>query len=176
MPDTGEKKQGRVFTIIKLTWDLPTDSIVTISSKHLKSSFTIPIFLLWIVLISCDVEESPDQLPFVYVNIEINVNDLRYLDLHSKGYIYLQGGLRGILLVKKTPNEYLAFERNCTFEYEKECSVVEMHESGFYMLDPCCESTFDLEGNPAGGPAQFNLRTYYTYLTGNTLSIQSDPF
>jgi len=125
---------------------------------------------------ACDTQESPDQLPFVYVFIEVNANDLRYLDLHSKGYVYLQGGLRGIILVKKSASEYIAFERNCTFEYEKACSIVEMHESGFYMLDPCCESTFDLDGNPSGGPAKYNLRTYYTSLQNNMITIQSDQF
>jgi len=169
----GEKNQVKGFII--------TSGRATLFLKPAYSIFMKAKFMLFVLSIvwltsACDVEESPDQLPFAYVDIEINVNDLRYLELHNKGYIYLQGGLRGLIIVKKSAIEYLAFERNCTFEFEKPCSVIEMHESGFYMLDPCCESTFDLDGNPSGGPAKFNLRTYFTYLSGNTLSIQSEPF
>ncbi len=125
---------------------------------------------------SCDDDFRTDQLPIVYVFIQLNVNDLRYLDLQTKGFVYLQGGLRGILLYKNPANEYIAFERACPDDYPAECAIVKMDESLFNINEPCCLSTYDLDGNPSGGPATTPLRRYFTFLEGNLLTIQSEGF
>ncbi|MDN4164639.1 hypothetical protein QWY31_03945 [Cytophagales bacterium LB-30] len=134
------------------------------------------IFFPFFFSSACDSDPVRDTLPLVYVAIDLNVRDLRYNDLHTLGYVYLEGGLRGIILYKKSETEYLAFERNCTYDSSNPCGIVEMDASVFFMKDPCCESTFNLEGIPSGGPAQNPLRTYFTFLEGDRLFIRSETF
>lgn len=134
------------------------------------------ILLLSAGLISCDDDAVDSQLPYVYVNVIINTNNIQYDDLRTKGYTYLQEGYRGIILYKSPMGDYRAFERACTFQPENNCGIVEVHPSGFYMEDPCCSSTFDFEGFPTSGPARVRLREYYTFLDGTILTISSEPF
>jgi hypothetical protein len=152
-----ERKQKRGFMTIKL----------------LKSSF---LFVLLALITSCDDDAVDSQLPYVYVNVVINTNNIQFDDLRTRGYTYLQEGYRGIILKKFSSGEYSAFERACTYQPENDCGVVEVHSSGFYMEDKCCNSTFDFEGYPTSGPARVKLREYYTFIDGPILTISSEPF
>lgn len=134
------------------------------------------LFLLFFAGISsCDEDTVDSQLPYVYVNEIININNIQYDDLRTRGFSYLEGGYRGIILYKG-PTGYKAYERACTFQPENSCGIVEMHSSTFYMEDPCCSSTFDFDGYPTSGPARIRLREYFTFLDGTILTITSEPF
>ena len=87
------------------------------------------------------------------------------------------GGVRGIIVYRTNSTSYNAFERNCSYHPNDACATVNVHNSGLYMTDPCCASTFDfLDGNPSGGIAWRPLRRYRTQLNGLTLSItDEDP-
>jgi hypothetical protein len=133
-------------------------------------------FLALIVFNSCDDDAVDSQLPYVYVNAIININNIQYDDLRTRGFTYLQEGYRGIILYHQPSGGFRAFERACTFQPEDVCGIVEVHVSGFYMEDPCCSSTFDFEGFPTSGPARVRLREYFTFLDGTILTISSEPF
>lgn len=147
--------------------------------SHLKWPFLV---FLFIGLLSCDDDAVDSQLPYVYVNEIINLNNIQYDDLRTKGYTYIQGGYRGIIIHQSqfatgsNSGGYRAFERACTYEPENNCGIVEVHSSGFYMEDPCCGSTFDFDGYPTSGPARVRLREYFTFLDGTILTISSEPF
>lgn len=115
------------------------------------------------------------EVPHVIVNVEINLNDIDNVDLSQiGGYIYVEGGVRGIILRRESQDIYRAFDRNCTFQPADECAVVDMHSSGFYMEDTCCNSTFDLSGFPTGGPAEYPLREYGVAVAGDILYIYNN--
>lgn len=128
--------------------------------------------LLLALSVACSREDPQVQIPFVTVDIEINLQDLRYQSLHTEGWLYLNGGVRGIVLVKEN-NQYRAFERNCTYQPRDTCATVDMHSSGFYLIDDCCNSQFDKAGNVTNGPARQPLLQYTTYLDGNFLIIRN---
>lgn len=140
---------------------------------NFRSSF---IFItLAFVISSCgeDLPESP--IPLVAVDETINLNNQQYLPLRTiGGYAYIQGGLRGIIIYRESQNTYLAIERNCSYLPNETCATVEMDDSGFFLVDPCCESTFDLRGNPTGGSASQPLRLYDTFLDGTFLIIRNN--
>lgn len=92
------------------------------------------------------------------------------------GFIYVDAGVRGIILYRKTVQEFIAFERNCTYQPLDSCATVEVDESLLFMVCPCCGSTFDFEGNPTGGPAEWPLKRYRTYLDGNFVTITNEGF
>jgi hypothetical protein len=121
--------------------------------------------LLGLILIlfaaSCEPASEQSPIPNVPVNIEVNLNDIDNAPLNRiGGYIYVDGGVKGIILLRESQNVYRAFDRNCTFQPSNDCVIVDVHSSGFYLVDDCCESTFDLSGFPTGGPAQFPLKEY----------------
>ena len=128
--------------------------------------------MLLLVAIGCEPAIEDSGVPNVYVNLEINLNDIDNAPLQMiGGFIYAQGGSRGIIVLRESQNNYKAFDRNCTYQPKDACAIVDMHSSGFYMEDDCCASTFNLSGFPTGGPAEFPLKEYSISLSGDLLFI-----
>lgn len=108
------------------------------------------------------------------VNIEINLSNIQYQNLRQiGGFIYLEGGHRGLIVYHESQAGYRVWDRLCTNEPTDKCGVVEMHSSGFYMEDPCCGSTFDLDGFPTSGPARHALVEYSAFSDGTFLYISN---
>jgi hypothetical protein len=127
------------------------------------------------ILSGCDEDVIFDKIPIVYVDETINLNNFENTPLKNiGGFIYHEGGVRGIILYRQSQDLFLAFERNCPYQPLNSCAKVEVDESTLFMVDPCCSSTFDFDGNPTGGPAELPLRQYRTYLDQNYLLITSD--
>lgn len=130
------------------------------------------VAILLLSTLSCEsvVEESP--IPDVPVQVEVNLNDIDNVALKQiGGYIYANGGVRGIIVLRESTTTYRAFDRNCTFQPTDACAIVSFHSSGFYMEDSCCGSTFDLSGFPTAGPAEFPLKEYKVSQSGDLLFI-----
>jgi hypothetical protein len=129
-------------------------------------------FLLIVIVMGCQPDIQQSEVPNVAVDIEINLNDIDNAALRLiGGYIYVPGGVRGIIVRRESQDIYRAFERNCTFQPRDTCAIVDMNASGFYMEDDCCGSTFDLSGFVTGGPAQFPLKEYSVSQAGDILFI-----
>ena len=128
-------------------------------------------FLVWGCLACGETTEDP-VMPNAIVNEQINITNIQYNDLRrDNGFIYLKGGLKGIILFHKTGNTYAAFERNCPYQPFDDCALVSVDKSGFFMSDSCCKSVFDLNGYVTGGPSRYPLKQYATSLSGNLLYI-----
>ncbi|MCU0398850.1 MAG: hypothetical protein MUC73_12200 [Cyclobacteriaceae bacterium] len=114
--------------------------------------------------------------PAVFADIVINLTYPEFNDLNSQGYHYMSGdvGVRGLIIHKKSPTEYLVFERNCSYQPNSACATVEVHSSTLFMQDVCCGSIFNWDGNPTGGPAWRPLRQYVSYLNGTELTITDE--
>ncbi|HEU5148564.1 MAG TPA: hypothetical protein VFT90_17675 [Chryseosolibacter sp.] len=137
--------------------------------------YTLISILALLSFSGCDSEPTDDPIPWQPFDIiQINLNLPEYIHLQSdRTYAYLNdGGVRGIIVYHESGNNYIAYERNCSFQPNSACATVEVHVSTLYMLCPCCSSSFDLAtGFPTGGPAWRPLRQYETSLTGSTLTV-----
>ena len=130
------------------------------------------LLLLLVATFSCDKDSPRPEIPYVIVNEQINLTNIQYNRLRQvNGYVYINGGVRGILIIRQNTNRYLAIERNCTYDPKAECATVEVDNSGLFLIDPCCNSQFDLSGQVTGGPAAYPLLQYATALNGNFLYI-----
>ena len=122
------------------------------------------IFILFLLTInfSCDTPKS--KVPQVYVNFEININHLEYRDLKVIGNsIYVTGGVKGIIIFRKSTDEFISYERACP--HDPECGRVFVDKSGYNAKDTlCCNSEFSLliSGGANSGPAEFPLKMYST--------------
>ena len=124
---------------------------------------------------ACDDETIEDGIPIVIVNETINLNNYQYQSLNLiGGFAYLNAGVRGIIIYRQSLNQFIAIERNCTFQPLSECADVSVDKSTLFLIDSCCNSTFDFNGFPTGGPATLPLRQYRTILNENFLTITNE--
>lgn len=125
--------------------------------------------LLWPLGWGCsDTQETP--IPDVYVNIVINPASIEYGNLKIPGnYALIKGGYRGIIVYHYMQDEYIAYERTCTYDWDKPCSKLVMDPSGLIARDTCCGSAFlIIDGTPMeGSKATLPLKRYKTYYDAN---------
>lgn len=133
------------------------------------------IFLVVIAfMISCKNENSNEGIPYVPVTISINLLDPNFQELKvNGGYVYVTGGVKGILVYRESSGSYLAFERSCTYLPNSDCARISMDSSQLFLVDTCCSSQFTLEGNVLTGVAPYALKQYTTNLDGTILYINN---
>ena len=129
--------------------------------------------LLLLPLTACDEQPEEAFIPPVFVNEDLNLNNIEYNALRQPGgYVYLDAGFRGIIVYRGNGGMYLAFERACTYDPRSSCAPVSVDESTLFMVHTCCTSTFNFNGDPTGGPARLPLRRYSAVVEGSYLYIR----
>ncbi len=135
-------------------------------------------FVLLCGLSGCEPEAVDEAIPWQPFDvIQINLNLPQYVPLMTDGGVMRldNGGVRGIIVYRKSASEYIAYEANCSYQPNSACATVEIHVSTLYLFCACCSSNFDLPtGYPTGGPAWRPLRRYYSSVSGSTLTITDD--
>jgi nitrite reductase/ring-hydroxylating ferredoxin subunit len=123
--------------------------------------------------LSCRKEASNHTIPDVSVDIYIYINNPSYIDLTVVGgWKYVPGGIRGVLVYRKSNSEFIAFERNCTYQPDEPCSTVIVDKNNIVATDTCCRSEFLLtDGSVIKAPASLPLKVYRHTFDGNVLHI-----
>lgn len=125
----------------------------------------ISLGILLLLNQSCKKDNINEQLGIPYVKVD------KYIYLQSPdgiplnqvgGWVYLDGGSRGIIIYRRAFDEYVAFDRHCTWEPQKPCGRVSTDTSVTVVLNcACCESRFSLiDGTSIKGPASRSLLPY----------------
>ena len=122
---------------------------------------------------SCKKDKKEDNIPYVYVDFYINTNSTQFLELHSVGgWVSVTGGVRGIIIYRKAVDEFIAYERNCTYQPNNTCALVSVDNSNLMLIDSCCGSMFLLtDGTVIKSPASIPLKQYRTSFDGATLHV-----
>lgn len=145
--------------------------ILLISSHGLLRCLVVALLFL----ASCSPDLSDDEIPpSNFSEIIIDLSLPSNIALASKGgYKEINdGGVRGIIVYCEDVGIYHAYERNCSFSPNEACATVNVDASKLYMIDPCCNSTFDFTtGQPTGGQAWRPLRKYQAVANGVELKI-----
>ncbi len=120
------------------------------------------ILILPAIFFSCNKNVS--KIPDVYVNFSIDINKTEYIDLRTIGsHIYVKGGVEGIIIFRKSYDEFTAYERACP--YDPNCGRVTVSEGGYEAIDTiCCNSEYSLliSGAVTKGPSEYPLKFYTT--------------
>jgi nitrite reductase/ring-hydroxylating ferredoxin subunit len=88
------------------------------------------------------------------------------------GWVYITGGVRGILLYRKSNTEFMAYDRNCTYQSSQTCATVYVDATNIQAVDTCCHSRFSIyDGSVYQGPAVLPLKAYRTTYDGNVLHV-----
>ena len=128
--------------------------------------FTIPLIVLGAFLLmqsTCD--QNNQNIPYVPVNFDINLNLPAYNSLNFPGeHLILQGGSQGIIVYRYTMEEFVVLDRHSTFDVELNCKV-SVESDGITLSDAadCSESEWlILDGSVMQGPATLPLHRYRT--------------
>lgn len=164
MPDYTGKKQKPDFTPM---------------NKHILFS-TIAL----LTILSCNKNTvNNDPIADVPVNITINMALPSYTHLLDPGtFVFENGGIKGVVVVHHTDDQFYAFDRSCSFQPSNACSRVEVDstvlvfrcgESKAGGFQKCCDSRFFMNGQVLDGPATFGLKHYQVIKSGNLLNIKN---
>ncbi len=152
----------------------------------LKTKIFAAIFFLVIsglvFLSSCGDEDPPIDVG--YVNFQIYPNSTEYIQLNSVGgwaYVTANDPSRGIIIYRRSINEFMAYERTPTYkpdscciygiDYE-ECTRLLVDETVTFAVDTCTGSKFLLfDGSIIEGPAKYPMVQYNTQYDGEVLYV-----
>jgi hypothetical protein len=117
------------------------------------------------------VKQHP--VPSVPVNLTIYPNDPLNFDIQAiGGWMYFSGGVNGIVLYRKSEQEFVALERTSTKNPSDPKSRAIVLSDNFTMHDTISDSKWRiLDGAVTQGPAEWPLRTYKTSYDGNLLKV-----
>jgi len=135
--------------------------------------FFISLLLLPVFFSGGCRKEKTDEgkIPNVYVNFVLYPNSFDFIAVSGYKYINNQG-YRGIIVYRPDIYTFLAYERTCPFDPEKECAIVEVEDSGITAVDSCCMTRYLLmDGSPFEGPGSLPLKQYRTNFDGDVLLV-----
>ena len=116
-----------------------------------------------LIIFGCKKDkQGQTEIPYVIVDFTI---DPQFNNLNNVGDVEVfTGGYRGIIIYRKAIDEFIAFERTCTYDPQKSCSKLYIDPgTNILAIDTCCGSTFLLlDGIPTKGPASIPLKQYRT--------------
>jgi nitrite reductase/ring-hydroxylating ferredoxin subunit len=129
------------------------------------------LLILLPILFSCKKENINQQLGIPYVNVDryILLNDPNSLSLNAVGgFLYLNAGSRGIIVYHRAFEEYVAFDRHCTYNTSDACGKVSLDSTSNVILNcACCASKFSLiDGSVLNGPSLNPLLQYNAQISG----------
>jgi len=129
-------------------------------NRFAKITFFFTSFIFYINFISCKIKD--DNIPNISVYFEIDMSDPEFSKLQIPGnYVYVKGGVNGIIIYRQSTTEFYAYERTCP--HDPDCGRVYVDKSGLTAIDTvCCKSEFLLPLNGAifKGPSNFPLKSY----------------
>ena len=128
-------------------------------------------YIMMIIILSCN--NKNDFIQEVYVNETIDLNLPMYSDISTPGNsIFVEGGVRGIIIYHGVGNDYHIYDRNCSYEPSLSCSQIDSINAGIAYCE-CCPSVFSLynAGEPINSPALLPLKSYNWTLENNILRI-----
>jgi nitrite reductase/ring-hydroxylating ferredoxin subunit len=143
------------------------DPLLMKSLSHLL----LPLCIL-LLTPGCRKDKQVD-VPLVNVDIEININLPEYNALAvTGGWAYVTGGSEGLIVYRKSPDEFTALDRHCTFQPEDLCRVTVDDSQVMARDTSCCHSAFLLlDGSVTEAPAVLGLKRYNTTFNGTILRI-----
>ena len=129
------------------------------------------IALFYLLFFSCQKEE--DYIPNVVVDIDLNLTLPEFSDLQTVGnYVFITGGVKGIIVYRQGFDSYKTYDRNCSFEPSLSCAIIDSVNTSIIAICKCCNSKFLLsDGTPFDGPALLPLKKYDNSLLGDVLHI-----
>ena len=143
----------------------------------MSHTLKLVVFLLLVGLWSCRKKDTVNQtnnpVPSVPVQINLYPNDPLSFKIQAiGGWMYVNGGVNGILVYRKSNEEFVALERTSTHLPNDAKARVVVQSDNFTLEDTVSKSRWRIfDGTVTQGPATWPLRLYGTTYDGNVLRI-----
>ena len=128
----------------------------------------IILLLVAVMVFSCRKNRN-HPVPSIPFDISINISLPGYSELQGVGgWTYVSGGSKGIIVYRKSYDEFVAFDRHSPAEGGTECATPLFPDSvNFLQLnDVCTGARFSLyDGSPISG-SELGLRQYQVVWNG----------
>lgn len=134
----------------------------------------VVIVFTFLIVVGCK-KQNNSAIPEIAVNIDLYINNPSYFNLNPVGgWVYVTGGVRGIIVYRFSPTEFVALDRNCTYlpNSVSPCAKVYVDSTNIQAVDSCCNSRFlIMDGSVLNGPAALPLKKYNTTFDGSVVHI-----
>ena len=130
---------------------------------------TLGLFV-FILLTTFGCVKDTTGIPNVYIDIPpISLHNPDYSKLLApNNFVFLEGGVAGIVVYNTGRGGYVAYDRCSTVNPDERNALVIDDDTGFNLVDPVSGAKFDLAtGFPTKKPAEKALLTYSVIITGN---------
>jgi hypothetical protein len=130
------------------------------------------LFALSVILIASCNKNKNHPVPSVPFDVTIDINLPSYNALIGVGgWTYVNGGSRGVVVYRRTLDEFVAFDRHSPADPEGDCPqpLYPDPDNFLQLIDSCSGARFSLyDGSPISG-SEFGLRMYQTVYNGTNL-------
>jgi len=130
------------------------------------------IFLIGISTFIFSCRKSTNHpIPSIPFDITINTSLPSYNSLQGVGgWTYVTGGVQGIVVYRKSSDEFVAFDRQSPVQQTTCKKPLTTNIDNFLQLeDSCSNAKFSLfDGSPISG-SEFGLRQYQTQWNGSSI-------
>ncbi len=136
----------------------------------MKIAFVITLSLIFFVS-SCG-KNNQNPVPSIPFDMTIDINLPSYYPLQGVGsWVYVLGGSRGIIVYRRSLDEFVAFDRHSPMDPNGTCFLpLFPDQDNFLQLkDTCSSALFSLYDGGAISGSQFGLRQYATQFNGLNL-------
>lgn len=147
--------------------------------RRIISKSNLRFFLILILILSVFVRCDKNEIPFPYVSVYTKISlDTQLGNVLPGNYAEVDGyGIGGLIIFRVDNNQFMAFDRACTYEASSTCKLADEDHDGMFEC-PCCGSKFwmvnseDIAGTVYQGPANYPLKKYNCYFDGiNTITV-----
>jgi len=143
--------------------------------RRIISISNLRFFFILILILSIFIRCDDNEIPFPEVSVNVTLAlDTQLGNMLVGEYRTIDGhGLGGLIIYRADRNEFLAFDRACTYEASRKCVL---EDAVSFFKCPCCESEFwmvgvDIAGSVYQGPASYPLKQYNCYFNAPNLVV-----
>lgn len=118
---------------------------------------------------------TDNPVPYVPLDMTIYPNDPLYFKIQAiGGWMYVNGGINGLIVYRKSQQEFVALERTSSYLPNNPSAKGKVMPDNFTVRDTISDSRWQIyDGNVTHGPATWALRVYGTVYDGNSLRIRN---
>lgn len=129
------------------------------------------VLVFFITLLGCN-KNTKHPVPSIPFDVTIDINLPSYNALIGVGgWTYVNGGSKGIIVYRRSIDEFIAFDRHSPADADGSCEWPLFPDSDNFLelKDSCSNARFSLyDGSPISG-SEYGLRQYQTVFNGTDL-------
>lgn len=137
----------------------------------MKLRFILFLTLAVSIITACNKSNS-HPVPNIPFDFTIDITLPSYSALMGVGgFTYVTGGSRGIIVYRRSIDEFVAFDRHSPQDPEGICALplYPDEENFLILIDSCSSARFSLYDGSAISDSEFGLRQYQTVFNGTNI-------